>query len=103
LTLLGFIYKKNRPVKIGGKKLSGFTANITGDQEIYHIYIKGECVYNSLNESQFKQTWASLKGMVGLMQTSYTLKDLSYEKCSASIGGGGGKVTWKEPEGGDSY
>jgi len=83
--------------------LSGFTANITGDQEIYHIYIKGECVYHSLNESQFKQTWTSLKGMVGLMQTSYTEKDLSYEKCPAGIGQGGGTVTWKEPEGSDSY
>ena len=83
--------------------MSGYTANITGDQEIYHIYIKGECIYHSLNESQFKQTWASLKGMVGLMQTSYTEKDLSYEKCPAGIGQGGGTVTWKEPEGSDSY
>ena len=41
--------------------------------------------------------------MVGLMQTSYTEKDLSYEKCPAGIGKGGGTVTWKEPEGGDSY
>ena len=83
--------------------MSGFTANITGDQEIYHIYIKGECVYNSLNESQFKQTWASLKGMVGLMTTAYTEKDLSYETCPAGIGKGGGTVSWKEPEGSDSY
>ena len=83
--------------------MSGYTANITGDQEIYHIYIKGECIYHSLNESQFKQTWASLKGMVGLMQTSYTEKDLSYEKCPAGIGQGGGTLTWKEPEGSDSY
>ena len=83
--------------------MSGFTANITGDQEIYHIYIKGECVYHSLNESQFKQTWASLKGMVGLMTTAYKEEDLSYEKCPAGIGKGGGTVTWKEPEGSDSY
>ena len=72
--------------------MSGYTANITG-----------ECVYHSLNESQFKQTWTSLKGMVGLMQTSYTVEDLSYEKCPAGIGKGGGTVTWKEPEGSDSY
>ena len=83
--------------------MPGYTANITGDQEIYHIYIKGECVYHSLNESQFKQTWLSLKGMVGLMQTSFTEEDLSYEKCSSGIGKGGGTVLWKEPEGGDSY
>ena len=41
--------------------------------------------------------------MVGLMQTSYTVEDLSYEKCAAGIGQGGGTVTWKEPEGSDSY
>ena len=56
--------------------MPGYTANITGDQEIYHIYIKGECVYHSLNESQFKQTWISLKGMVGLLTTSYKEEDL---------------------------
>ena len=37
------------------------------------------------------------------MTTAYTEKDLSYEKCSASIGRGGGTVTWKEPEGSDTY
>jgi len=37
------------------------------------------------------------------MQTSYTEDDLSYEKCAAGIGKGGGTVTWKEPEGSDSY
>ena len=49
------------------------------------------------------QTWASLKGMVGLMTTAYTEEDLSYEKCPSGIGKGGGKITWKEPEGSDSY
>ena len=83
--------------------MAGYLANITGDQEVYHIYIKGECVYHSLNESEFKTTWASLKGMVGLMHTSYTEEDLSYEKVGSNIGQGGGTVNWKEPDGGDSY
>ena len=99
MTFSGFIYKKNPPEK----NMSGYTQNITGDQEVYHIYIKGECVYHSLNESEFKQTWIQLKGLVGLMKTDYSEKDISYEKVSAGIGGSGGSVTWKEPEGGDSY
>ena len=37
------------------------------------------------------------------MRTDYTEKDISYEKVSAGIGGAGGSVTWKEPDGGDSY
>jgi hypothetical protein len=41
--------------------------------------------------------------MVGLMTTAYTEEDLSYEKCPSGIGKGGGTVSWKEPEGSDSY
>ena len=83
--------------------MSGYTANITGDQEVYHIYIKGECVYHSLNESEFKETFTQLKALVGLMRTDYAEKDITFEKVSAGIGGSGGSVTSKEPEGGDSY
>jgi hypothetical protein len=83
--------------------LSGFIQNITGDSEIYHIYAKGQCLYNCLNESEFKEKWAELNAMVGLMHTDYNTEDLSYEKISAGIGGGGGTVTWSDPPGDDSY
>ena len=49
-------------------------------EKIYHIYAKEECLYNNLNEVQFNNTWNTLKGMVGLMQTDYQLEDLSYEE-----------------------
>ena len=48
--------------------------------KIYHIYAKEECLYNNLSESQFNKTWETLKGMVGLLHTDYTLEDLSYEE-----------------------
>jgi len=48
--------------------------------KVYHIYAKNECLYNSLTEEQFKNTWETLKGMVGLMKTDYTFEDLSYEE-----------------------
>ena len=48
-------------------------------EKVYHIYAKKECLYNNLTEEQFKKTWNTLKGMVGLMQTDYQLEDLSYE------------------------
>ena len=48
--------------------------------KIYHIYAKNECLYNNLSESQFNKTWETLKGMVGLLHTDYTLEDLSYEE-----------------------
>ena len=49
-------------------------------EKVYHIYAKGDCLYNNLNEKQFNKTWETLKGMVGLMQTDYQLEDLSYEE-----------------------
>ena len=70
--------------------MSGYTVNITGDQEIYHIYAKDRCLYNCLSEEEFKEKWAELKAMVGLMKTDYTEADLSFEKLPADNGGGGG-------------
>ena len=49
-------------------------------EKVYHIYAKEECLYNNLSEIQFNNTWETLKGMVGLMQTDYQLEDLSYEE-----------------------
>ena len=69
--------------------------------KVYHIYAKKECLYSNLTEEQFKNTWNSLKGMVGLMQTDYQPEDLSYEECSYT--NGGGSVNRTEPEGSDSY
>ncbi len=46
--------------------------------KVYNIYIRGECVYHNLPEREFKSTWKQLNGMVGLMKTEYSEKDLSY-------------------------
>ena len=69
--------------------------------KVYHIYAKKECLYNNLNEEQFNNTWETLKGMVGLMKTDYTLEDLSYEECIRAHGYCSG--TTAEPLGEDSY
>ena len=49
-------------------------------EKVYHIYARQECIYNNLTETQFTNTWETLKGMVGLMKTDYELEDLSYEE-----------------------
>ena len=49
-------------------------------EKVYHIYAKQECLFHSLTKEQFKNTWETLKGMVGLMKTDYELEDLSYEE-----------------------
>ena len=71
-------------------------------ETVYHIYAKDRCLYNCLRESEFKEVWSNLTNMVGLMKTDYALEDLSYEKLPAGIGGVS-TVTWKDPDGGDSY
>ena len=76
--LFGSIYKKIRH-------------NIL-NHTIYHIYENGTCLYNCLKESEFKKRMAELHNKQGI----------TYEKLPPGIGGGGG-VSYKEPEGGDSY
>ena len=52
--------------------------------KIYHIYAKNKCIFPNIKEEEFRVTWNTLKGMVGLMQTDYTLEDLSYEEVERS-------------------
>ena len=56
-------------------------------QKVFHIYAKGECLYNCLTEEQFKDTWNVLNGMVGLMKTDYEVGDLSYEEVEQTAHG----------------
>jgi len=56
------------------------------ETKMYHIYAKDKCLYHCVDEEEFKTTWESLKGMVGLMKTDYTLDDLSYEELTVQKG-----------------
>jgi hypothetical protein len=49
-------------------------------EKFYHIYAKDKCLYHSLKEEEFNQIWSTLKNMVGLMKTDYTLEDLKFEE-----------------------
>ena len=49
-------------------------------EKIYHIYAKDKCLFHSLKEDEFYQTWNTLKTMVGLMKTDYEISDLNYEE-----------------------
>ena len=53
-------------------------------EKVFHIYAKDRCLFHSIKEEDFNVTWNTLKGMVGLMQTDYTLEDLSYEEVSVN-------------------
>jgi len=49
-------------------------------EKVYHIYAKEECLYHSLSENEFRETWKQLNNMVGLMKTDYNTDDLTYEE-----------------------
>jgi hypothetical protein len=54
------------------------------NSKIYHIYAKDRCLFHSIKEEEFKTTWNTLKNMVGLMKTDYTVDDLSYEELTVN-------------------
>lgn len=49
-------------------------------EKIYHIYVKGRCVYHSLNEEDFKEKWETLRNLVELLDTGHDKDDISYEE-----------------------
>jgi hypothetical protein len=54
-------------------------------EKVYHIYAKDRCLFHSLKEEEFKNTWKQLNNMVGLMKTDYTNEDLSYEELTLLV------------------
>jgi hypothetical protein len=53
---------------------------MSANEKIYHIYAKDKCLFHSIKEEDFYITWNTLKNMVGLLETNYSLNDLSYEE-----------------------
>ena len=51
-------------------------------EKIYHIYAKDKCLFHSIKEEEFHITWNTIKGMVGIIKTDYSIQDLSYEELS---------------------
>ena len=49
-------------------------------EKLFHIYAKDKCLFHNIKEEEFNVTWRTLKRMIGLMKTDYTLEDLSYEE-----------------------
>lgn len=49
-------------------------------EKVYHIYAKGRCIYHSLSENKFSETWEMMHRMVELLDLNLTKKDLSYEE-----------------------
>ena len=49
--------------------------------KLYHIYARGQCIYHSLKEDEFKTTWIALNRLSDLLSTT---KELSYEEVTVN-------------------
>jgi len=49
------------------------------NEKIYHIYAKNRCVYHSLSEDKFSETWEMLHRMIDLLDVDISKEDLQYE------------------------
>ncbi|NDB54691.1 hypothetical protein EB169_02560 [archaeon] len=53
---------------------------MTAYEKIYHIYAKNRCLFHSLREEEFFNTWDTLKKLVNVLDTGYQESDLTYEE-----------------------
>jgi hypothetical protein len=53
-------------------------------EKVYHIYAKDRCIYHSLSEGKFSETWEMIHRMVELLDLDITRDDLSYEELYVS-------------------
>jgi hypothetical protein len=51
-------------------------------EKVYHIYAKDRCIFHSLQEEQFHNTWNTLNNLIRVLDTHYVGDDLSYEELS---------------------
>jgi hypothetical protein len=52
---------------------------MTEYEKIYHIYAKNRCVYHSLSEEKFTETWEMLHRMIDVLDVDISKGDLQYE------------------------
>lgn len=53
-------------------------------EKIYHIYAKDRCIYHSLSENKFSETWETIHRLVDLLGMDFKKDDFSYEELSVN-------------------
>jgi hypothetical protein len=55
------------------------------NDKIYHIYVKNKCLYHSLSETEFEETWKMIHNFLSVANCSdIDKKDINYEELSVS-------------------
>jgi len=66
------------------------------DSTTYHIYAKDRVLYCNLSEEEFEEKWELIHVMVDLLESKYSVDDLSYIRLGPKCGvGGPGRVIQK--------
>ena len=66
------------------------------DSTTYHIYAKDKVLYCNLPQEDFEEKWELLHVMVDLLESKYSVDDLSYIRLGPKCGvGGPGRVIQK--------
>jgi hypothetical protein len=55
-------------------------------EKLYHIYAKDKCLYHSLSEKKFSETWEMLHRMIDLLGVNIQKEDLQYEEVFVNMG-----------------
>ena len=50
------------------------------EEKVYHIYAKDRCIYHSLSEDKFSETWEMLHRMIEFLDMNIKKEDLQYEE-----------------------
>jgi len=50
------------------------------EEKVYHIYAKDRCIYHSLSEEKFSETWEMLHRMIEFIDMNIQKEDLQYEE-----------------------
>ena len=59
------------------------------DSTTYHIYAKDKVLYCNLPQEEFEEKWELLHVMVDLLESKYSVDDLSYIRLGPKCGVGG--------------
>jgi hypothetical protein len=51
-------------------------------ENVYHIYLKKECIYHSLNEEEFIKTWDMIQKFLSVHDAQIDKNDIQYEEVS---------------------
>jgi hypothetical protein len=49
-------------------------------EKVYHVYAKDQCIYHSLSEEKFSETWDMLHRMIEFLDMNIKKEDLTYEE-----------------------